>query len=243
MKNFIRNAILIAAFFVPASNYINDTFYLARTLVEEVVPTQQSIQSASAVVGIESMVGLGSATHIGGGVFVSAHHVVQGAEDQPIAIVDHHLQQIYAGFVAAYDPASDVCIIKAIDPSKVITPSVELAWADPEVGDKVHGVGFGVSYSDSKEGCERRLWSGWVTGYVNNIDGHQPNAIRSTNPAIPGDSGGALFNDEGQLIGPIHATDYIHTFSIRNACVHKLLRRLENAEQEEEETGGEDSQG
>lgn len=232
----MRNLILIAALLAPVGNYIDNGFYLIRASVEPVAPTQQSIEAANTVVGIECSNGLGSATHIGNGLFISAHHVVDGCENEPIAIVDHHLEKFYKGKVVAFDVPSDLVLIKADNPSKVVTPVARVGWDDPVEGEYVHGVGFGVSYSDNRAGCERRLWSGIVSDYTDNIGGEQPNCIQSTNPAIPGDSGGALFNDRGELIGVIHATDYIHTYSIRTACIHKLLRRYEHAEQKEAAT-------
>ena len=231
MKKLLRDLLLIAAFLTPAGIYVDNAYYLTKASIAPVVPTEQSIQAAESVVGIQSAYGFGSATHIGDGLFVSAHHVVEGAEDQPIAIVDHHLQVIYSGHVKIYNVDYDLVIIKADKPEAVITPAAPVAWDDAKEGDTVHGVGFGVSYSDNKEGCERRIWSGTVTDFSINIGGSQPNCLQSTNPAIPGDSGGALFNDKGELLGVIHATDYIHTYSIRNACIHQLLRRLEHAEQ------------
>ena len=236
----MRNLLLIAALIAPLGNYIDNGFYLVRTSVEHITGTEQSIQAAESVVGVECPTGLGSATYIGDGLFVTAHHVVEGCENLPIIVRDHHLGKIYSRvYVVAYDADSDVAILHTKE--DVITPAAKLAWGDPKEGDLVHGVGFGVSYSDNREGCERRLWSGIVTDYTLNIGGNQPNAIQSTNPAIPGDSGGALFNSEGELIGPIHATDYIHTYSIRNACVHQLLRRYEHDRKEEAKASGADS--
>lgn len=229
MKKLIRDLLLIAAFLTPAGIYVDNAFYLTRATLVKVTPTEQSLQASESVVGIQSAYGWGSATYIGDGLFISAHHVVEGAEQQPVAIVDHHLQKIYGGFVVAVNTDYDLVIIKADKPEIIVTPAAKVAWDDVKEGDTVHGVGFGVSYSDNKEGCERRIWSGTVTDFTINIDGVQPNCIQSTNPAIPGDSGGALFNDEGELVGVIHATDYIHTYSIRNACIHQLLRRLEHA--------------
>jgi len=235
----LKNILLLLCFALPVSERARDVFYLAKASVEYVAPTEDVLLASNSVVGIESITGMGSATYIGRGLFVSAHHVVEGNEDNPVVIKDWHLGVRYVGRVVAYDVDSDLVIIATDD--AVITPPARLAWGDPAVGDRVHGVGFGVSYSDEKAGCERRIWSGLVSSYTENIGGHAPNAIKSTNPSIPGDSGGALFNDKGELIGVIHATDYIHCYSIRNACIHKLLRRLENAQPKKEEGSGEDS--
>lgn len=236
----LKNILLLLCFALPVSQQARDFLYIVKAAtVEYVAPTEDVLLASNSVVGIETLSGLGSATYIGGGLFLSAHHVVEGNEDQPLLIQDWHLGLAYNGFVVAYDLDSDLVIIGTNDP--VLTPPAKLAWSDPAAGDRVHGVGFGVSYSDEKPGCERRIWSGLVSSYTENIGGHAPNAIKSTNPSIPGDSGGALFNDKGELIGVIHATDYVHCYSIRNACIHKLLRRLESVEPKEEEASGEDS--
>jgi len=232
----MRQLLLIAALLAPIGHYVDNGYYLAKAVVAPVVPSAQAVESANAVVGIECTNGLGSATHIGDGLFISAHHVVEGCEDQDISIVDWHNETIYGGKVVAWDVASDLVLIKANQPEKVTVPVAAVGWDDPIEGDIVTGVGFGVSYSDNKVGCERRLWAGTVSDYTNNIDGNQPNCVQSTNPAIPGDSGGALFNSKGELVGVIHATDYIHTYSIRTACIHKLLRRFESVKPEEEAT-------
>lgn len=240
IRRLLTHLAIAVAVVLPTGENVMTYVRLASASIQNIVPTEDVLQASNSVVGIDSPTGRGSATYIGNGYFVSAHHVVAGSEHRQVLIRDWHLGLEYNGVVAIWDEDSDVVIIHTQD--LVLTPPARLAWSDPAVGDMVHGVGFGVSYQDNKEGCERRLWSGIVTKYTENIGGFAPNAIQSTNPAIPGDSGGALFNDKGELIGVIHATDYIHSYSIRNACVHKLLRKLENnVKQEEKKTGGEDS--
>ena len=184
MKKLLKDILLIAAFFTPAGIYVDNAYYITKASIAPVVPTEQSIQAAESVVGIQSAYGFGSATHIGDGLFVSAHHVVEGAEDQPIAIVDHHLQVIYSGYVKIYNVEYDL-VIKADKPEAVITPAAPVAWDDAKEGDTVHGVGFGVSYSDNKEGCERRIWSGTVTDFSINIGGSQPNCLPVNQPRYP----------------------------------------------------------
>lgn len=227
---FLSAVIAILLAFPSTPTSIDNVEAVRQVSLSTVHPTEQSLQAAESVVGIQTQTGLGSATYIGDGLYVSAHHVAEGAEDLPIAVIDFHLQTIHEGNLVAINRDYDLIIIKVEDIDSIVTPAAPVAWDDAKEGDIVHGVGFGVSYSDEIEGCERRIWSGTVAGFRKNIGGHQPNCVLSTNPAIPGDSGGALFNDKGELLGVIHATDYIHTYSIRNACIHQLLRRLEHAE-------------
>lgn len=242
VRRFLSTVALATAILLPTGDTLVGYYRLASASMQYIVPTEDVLSASNSVVGIDTPTGRGSATYIGNGYFISAHHVVAGSEHRQVLVRDWHLGVEYNGVCVVWDEDQDLVVIHTQD--AVLTPPATVSWSDPAVGDRVHGVGFGVSYQDNKAGCERRLWSGIVTEYVENIGGKAPNCIQSTNPAIQGDSGGALFNDKGELIGVIHATDFVHCYSIRNACIHKLLRKLENGiEQEKEGAGRTDSEG
>lgn len=124
----LKNILLLLCFALPVSQQARDFLYIVKAAtVEYVAPTEDVLLASNSVVGIETLSGLGSATYIGGGLFLSAHHVVEGNEDQPLLIQDWHLGLAYRGFVVAYDLDSDLVIIGTNDP--VLTPLQNLLGA------------------------------------------------------------------------------------------------------------------
>jgi S1-C subfamily serine protease len=155
--------------------------------------------------------GLGSAWPIGGSLFLTAAHVVDG-ETQLIAYSglsvtadgepDH--TAAYYAIVVLYDPANDIAVV---DVPGLTEAALPVASAPPNAGDTVAVVGvahglIGVN-ATTVTGLSTHTWTG--------IDGSEPvhatNWVQTAGGEIEGDSGGPLVDLSGQVIGVNDAGD------------------------------------
>ncbi len=144
------------------------------------------------------------------GLVVTNHHVIEGSETVvvffPVELQDklvqdkeyylNHIQQhgIKAKVVAA-DATRDIAILQLpMVPKHAVEISVGLP-AEP--GDMVHSIG--------NPGTSGALWiytNGYVrANYYKRVDSNRMQVVESSSPVNPGDSGGPMLNDEGQLVG------------------------------------------
>ena len=165
---------------------------------------------------------MGSCTYIGNGLFVTNHHVVEGNTRAVVETLDG---EKYPCDVLIASKEDDIAIIEADGP--VILPSVQIAERPVKAGEKVTAYGYGASYHDTDPAIDRREWVGSMRG-TGRIGGSvSDNAYVFSNPAIPGDSGGGCFNEDGEYIGPLFGTDGKNTYACMNSELHKLLRSLD----------------
>lgn len=132
------------------------------------------------------------------GHVISNHHVVGNAEQILVSLGS----RTYQADLVGTDPATDLAVIKLVDPPKDLQP---MPWGDSKalhVGDPVMAIGNPLGLSNTV-----------TTGIVSALD--RPVTTRDeqsedlvitaaiqTNAAInPGNSGGALTNASGELIG------------------------------------------
>lgn len=99
--------------------------------------------------------------------------------------------------LAAVDEDHDMALLKVADPGN--HEIGEVASSLPRAGDYAQSMGQSLG-----------LWWSYSSGYVaaiRNIDtGHiHCFLVQTTTPISPGNSGGALFNAEGEIIGVAHA--------------------------------------
>jgi serine protease Do len=140
--------------------------------------------------------GLGSGVIISAdGYILTASHVVEGADDVKVALADGKKE--ISAKVIGFDPASDVALLK-VDAKNL--PAIILADSDKlEVGDMALAIGnpFGVGQT---------VTSGIISGLrrdgmgINGENGYE-NFIQTDAAVNPGNSGGALVDAEGRLIG------------------------------------------
>ena len=130
------------------------------------------------------------------GYILTANHVVSGADEIKVAIADNDKKEFTAKIVGT-DPQTDVAVLK-IEASGL--PAITLGDSEQlEVGDVVLAIGnpFGVGQSVTMgiiSGLGRH-------GYgVNGIFGYE-NFIQTDAAINKGNSGGALVDAEGRLIG------------------------------------------
>ncbi|GLX67646.1 stalk domain-containing protein [Paenibacillus glycanilyticus] len=141
------------------------------------------------VVTITTNLGLGSGVVIGDRYILTNYHVMQDASSATVVTVDN--KEIKVSGVAAYSEDNDLAIIQT-DRSIGATP-VELGYGSLSVskGDKVVAIG-------SPLGLQNTVSDGLVSGvvYIGNT-----RYIQTSAPIDHGSSGGALFDEYGELIG------------------------------------------
>jgi serine protease Do len=131
------------------------------------------------------------------GYIITNNHVVQGSRSVEIAFADGSTEQ---GQVVGTDPTTDIAVVK-VDRNNL--PAASFTTRDPIVGQMAVAVG-------SPSGFESTVTSGIVSGTGREVPaqitgGRQDSSLVDliqTDAAIsPGNSGGALANRDGQVIG------------------------------------------
>jgi len=164
-----------------------------------------------AIVDINTALGNGSAA--GSGMLISStgeiltnDHVVKGSTS--ITVTVQGRSQKYAAHVVGVDPSQDVAVIQ-IDGSVSGLPSVKFADSSSlKVGDAIVTLGNALG-----RGGAPQVTSGQITGLDQTITASQGGGssetlngmIESDALIYEGDSGGALVNTSGQVIGMITA--------------------------------------
>jgi S1-C subfamily serine protease len=131
------------------------------------------------------------------GYIITNNHVVEGSRDVEVAFADGSTEQ---GQVVGTDPTTDIAVVKV---DRTNLPAASFASGDPIVGQMAVAVG-------SPSGFESTVTSGIVSGTGREVPaqitgGQQDSSLVDliqTDAAIsPGNSGGALANRDGQVIG------------------------------------------
>ena len=147
------------------------------------------------VVTIFTEGGLGSGVvYTSDGVLITNEHVVRGSTDVEVAFADG---QRVPGTVLATDPIVDIAVVQA---DRTDLPAAEFATDLPEVGEGAVVIG-------SPLGFENTVTSGIISALHREIPGSAASGqslvdLIQTDAAIsPGNSGGAVVNLRGQIIG------------------------------------------
>lgn len=129
------------------------------------------------------------------GFIVTNNHVIKGATEVEITLYD---KRKYKATVIGTDPSTDLAVLKVDAPN---LPTIEMANSDEaRIGEWVLAVGnpFELNFT---------VTAGIISAKARNINilGNQQRSIESfiqTDAAVnPGNSGGALVNAKGQLLG------------------------------------------
>ena len=220
MKNFFSFSIFSLLFFINNSFAQFERGYA--DLVEELLPSVVSIATSQTVerrTGSipelpeghpfnemfedffgnqmpkrENMTGLGSGFIISSeGYVVTNNHVISGA-DQITVIFNNGIDEVPAELVGT-DPKTDIAVLK-IDPDKVDIKNVN--WGDSgssRVGDIVLAIGNPL-------GLGGTVTSGIISSINRDIGGGPyVDFIQTDAPINRGNSGGPLFNLDGEVIG------------------------------------------
>jgi len=139
---------------------------------------------------VESSLGSGVIVR-GNGIIVTNAHVVKGADELKVVLND---RREFSAEVVAQDEETDLAVLR-IDTNGEKMPSLRVgADTDPEIGDIVLAIGnpFGVGQT---------VTSGIISALGRTNVSDISSAIQTDAAVNPGNSGGALVNLQGELIG------------------------------------------
>ncbi|MBP5548046.1 MAG: trypsin-like peptidase domain-containing protein [Bacteroidales bacterium] len=144
----------------------------------------------------------GSGFALGNGYIVTNNHVVGTAKKIIIKGVDGDLNTSYSAVVVAMDKVNDISVIRINDPNFKDYGEVPYAVLQrmANVGEDIFVLGYSLTQA---LGNEIKLTNGIVssrTGYKGDISAYQISA-----PIQPGNSGGPLFDNDGNVIGIVVA--------------------------------------
>jgi len=135
------------------------------------------------------------------GLVVTNHHVVEGATD--ITVTDVSTGREYAAVVLGYDAARDVAVLQLSGASGLTAATTDPGGAG--LGDSVTAVG-----DAGGDGGALTAAPGKVTDLHHPIrvqdeqtgaESHLRNLLEVSSDVVPGDSGGALLDADGRVVG------------------------------------------
>ena len=175
---------------------------LAAFLINTPEIYQQVIQSVVRISDGEFTFGSGVIIDTEGHV-MTAHHVVDTLSDIYVVLYDGRISR---ATVVGESDLSDIAILE-LDINPGVQPPPFADTSQLKIGDAVVAIGSPVE-SDSAEELRDTLTAG-IVSQLNRfvqIDGSSiPNLIQFDAPVNPGNSGGPLFNADGEIIGIVIA--------------------------------------
>jgi S1-C subfamily serine protease len=159
----------------------------------------------------------GSGIHVGSGIIVTARHAVERSEDGKVVVPEvihvlmDDLREISASRLGA-NTYLDVAIYKLQgDKSDWPITSVKFGENDVTYGDEVFTVGYPMGRGPA-------LSFGKVGNPNTFLPTVQSRLVQIDLSACRGNSGGGLFNDEGQLVGLVHAIIQTESLVAERGC-------------------------
>lgn len=136
------------------------------------------------------------------GLIATNHHVVDGAKTIKVRGINNDFNRTYSAKLVISDKNNDLAIIKIDDYSfsSLGTIPYTINSNASNVGENIFVLGYPLR---ATMGDEVKLTNGIIsskTGFQGDVTSYQISA-----PVQPGNSGGPLFNNKGQLIGIINA--------------------------------------
>lgn len=139
------------------------------------------------------------------GYIVTNYHVVDNAARLIVEVNEQGIKKNYKAEVVTVDKDNDLAIIKIKDDDFKKLPVIKYSFKENgqlDVGGSVFTIGY--PHALTGMGKDAKFTDGKIsakTGYEGAI-----NSFQSTIPIQPGNSGGPVFNDAGQLVGVINAS-------------------------------------
>jgi S1-C subfamily serine protease len=153
--------------------------------------------------GDENVKSTGSGIVVGtNGYVLTSYHVVENSSKLFVEITENNSSKTYKASIVQKDEANDLAILKIEDADFKPYSELEYSFIDNniiDVGASVFTIGFPYALSGMGKGA--KFTDGKIsskTGYDGAINSYQTSV-----PVQPGNSGGPLFNNKGQLIGVI----------------------------------------
>lgn len=162
------------------------------------------------------------------GYIMTNQHVVDKADNFIVEINKGGNRRDYKAELVVEDKENDLAILKITDNQFVPLPDLKYGFKENgqvDVGAQVFTIGF--PHALTGMGKEAKFTDGRIsarTGYNSAI-----NSFQSTIPVQPGNSGGPVFNEKGQLVGVINAsirnTDNV-SYAVKLNYIRNLIELL-----------------
>lgn len=157
------------------------------------------------------------------GFVATNYHVTNGAKTIKVRGVNGDMKEAYKAYVVASDREHDLAIIKIVDKKYEGFENIPycIGKSIPEVGDEVFVLGYPMT---NTMGQEVKLTDGIISaasGYKGDQSMYQISAA-----VQPGNSGGPLFDNEGNVIGIVcakHADAENANYAIKVSYLYSLV--------------------
>ena len=147
------------------------------------------------------------------GYVVTSHHVINKADS---VYIQNEKYGSLKAVVVHSDPINDVSVLKIVTPVKIQPLPYTLTDVEADLAEDVYTLGYPREEAVFGEGSISSL-----TGYRAN-----PNTYQVSVPVNPGNSGGPLLNNKGDLIGMISGVQTQAsgaTFAIKSAVLKQIV--------------------
>jgi S1-C subfamily serine protease len=163
------------------------------------------------------------------GLIVTNSHVINGATKISVRGINNDFSTSLAAKIVIEDKNNDLAIIKIVDPkfNSLGTMPYTIPTKSSDVGSQVFVLGYPLK---AMMGEEIKLTNGIISsksGYQGDVTSYQISA-----PLQPGNSGGPLFDDNGNLIGIVNAKLTVGenvSYAIKSAYLTNLFDLLPSA--------------
>lgn len=194
-----------------------------KELYIKLFPTQSdNIYNSSIVKSSGTGFGLSS-----DGYIVTNHHVIEGANKIKILGINGDFAKSYSAEIIIEDKNNDVAIIKVNDPdfTTLGQPPYVINTNIMDMGSSVYVLGYPLRAS---MGDEVKLTNGIIsskTGFQGDITTYQVSV-----PVQPGNSGGPLINEKGEVVGIIkakHSDAENVSYALKTSYLINLIQNME----------------
>lgn len=160
------------------------------------------------------------------GLIVTCNHVVENSDKIVVRGINNDFNKTYKAKIITTDKNNDLAIIQIDDSTFKSFGNIPYVLTDKsiEVGSSVFALGYPLR---SSMGDEIKLTNGIISsksGFKGDITTYQISV-----PVQPGNSGGPLFDDKGNLVGIINAKHLLAenaSYAIKTSYLRNLLESL-----------------
>jgi len=185
----------------------------------KIYPNQETLQNNQKTSGT----GFAISTN---GLIVTCNHVIENTDDIKVRGIDNNFSRTYKVKVIASDKNNDVAIIQIDDPDFKSIDNIPFNLSDKsiDVGSSVFALGYPLR---STMGDEIKLTNGIISaksGYKGDITAYQISV-----PVQPGNSGGPLFDENGNIAGIINAKNTLAenaSYAVKISYLKNLIETL-----------------
>ncbi len=163
------------------------------------------------------------------GYLITNNHCIEGAKEITVKGIDGDFTTKYVATVVATDPSNDLALLKLGNKNlKFTAPPIALRSSGVAQAEKVYALGFPKA---NTMGEEVKITEGIISsksGVQGDISKFQISAAVN-----PGNSGGPLIDEQGNVIGVIYAKSTVAEsagYAIKAGYLETFLKNIENFE-------------